>query len=183
MSRLATRDLAVAALFTAVLAASAFITIPVGAVPFTLQIYVVLLAGMVLGPRLGALSVVAYLVVGLIAPVYSGAASGLGALLGPTGGYLLGFVPGVIVAGLAAGARKRSVARLTAAGLAGLLPIYLLGTAWLAQQQSLTLWAAAAAGVAPFVWIDALKALAGALTAKALLSLPLDLPFAARRVR
>ena len=62
---------------------SAFAAIPVGSVPFTLQVYVVLLAGMVLGPRLAALGVAAYLLLGLLAPVYAGGGSGLGVLLGP----------------------------------------------------------------------------------------------------
>ena len=103
MPRLTTRELATAALFTAILAASAFVAIPVGSVPFTLQVYVVLLAGMVLGPRLGVLSVLAYLVLGLVAPVYAGGASGLGALFGPTGGYLFGFIGAALVSGLIAG--------------------------------------------------------------------------------
>ena len=68
--------------------------------PFTLQVFAVLLAGMVLGPRLGLLTVAAYLVLGLAAPVYAGGAAGAGVLLGPSGGYLVGFLPGVVVAGL-----------------------------------------------------------------------------------
>ena len=86
MTQLTTREIAVAALFAALMAVSAFIAIPVGSVPFTLQVYVVLLTGLVLGARVGALSVLAYLILGLFAPVYAGGASGLGALFGPTGG-------------------------------------------------------------------------------------------------
>jgi biotin transport system substrate-specific component len=183
LSRLTTRELAVAALFTALLAVSAYISIPLGSVPFTLQVYVVLLAGMVLGPRLGVLAVIAYLVLGLVAPVYSGGASGLGALFGPTGGYLIGFVPAVLVAGLVAGKCGTSLTRLLAAGLAGIVPVYLLGAVWLAVQLELSPGAAVAAGVAPFVWVDALKALAAALTARALVSLPLGLPAATPRGR
>ena len=100
MSRLTTRELATAALFTAILSVAAFVAIPVGSVPFTLQVYFVLLAGMVLGPRLGVLSVLAYLILGLFAPVYAGGTSGLGALFGPTGGYLFGFIGAAFVAGL-----------------------------------------------------------------------------------
>jgi biotin transport system substrate-specific component len=176
LSRLTTRELAVAALFTALLAVSAFISIPIGSVPFTLQVFVVLLAGMVLGPRLGVLAVLAYLVLGLVAPVYSGGSSGLGVLFGPTGGYLVGFIPAVVVAGVVAGKHCAGVTRLTLAGLAGIVPIYLLGATWLAVQLDLTPGAAIAAGVAPFLWVDVLKALAAALTARALVSLPLGLP-------
>jgi biotin transport system substrate-specific component len=176
LSRLTTRELAVAALFTALLAVSAFISIPIGSVPFTLQVFVVLLAGLVLGPRLGLMSVVAYLILGLVAPVYSGGASGLGVLLGPTGGYLIGFIPAVLLTGWLAGRRESSLAWLILAGLAGVLPIYALGATWLALQLDLTVRAAVAAGVAPFVWVDVLKALVAGLTARALVSLPLGLP-------
>jgi biotin transport system substrate-specific component len=176
LSGLTTRELSVAALFTALLAASAYISIPVGSVPFTLQVFVVLLAGMVLGPRLGALAVLAYLVLGLVAPVYSGGTSGLGVLFGPTGGYLIGFVPAAVVAGLVAGRHRGSLPRLVVAGLAGVMPVYALGAAWLAWQLDLSPGAAVAAGVAPFLWVDVLKALGAALTARALVSLPLGLP-------
>ncbi len=162
---------------------SAFAAIPVGSVPFTLQVYVVLLAGMVLGPRLAALSVAAYLVLGLLAPVYAGGGSGLGALLGPTGGYLWGFVGAAVVTGLVADRGERTVPRLLVAGLAGLVPVYILGTSWLALQLGLSTGAALLTGVVPFVWADVAKAVAAALTARALVSLPLGLPAATRQGR
>jgi biotin transport system substrate-specific component len=183
LSRLTTRELAVGALFTALLAVSAYISIPIGSVPFTLQVFVVLLAGLVLGPRIGLLSVLAYLVLGLVAPVYSGGASGLGALFGPTGGYLIGFIPAVLVTGVLAGRRDAGLPRLTAAGLAGLVPVYVLGTTWLAIQLDLSPIAAITTGVLPFVWIDVLKALAAALTARVLVNLPLGLPAESTRGR
>jgi biotin transport system substrate-specific component len=183
LSRLTTRELATAALFTAILSVGAFVAIPAGSVPFTLQVYVVLLAGITLGPRLGVLSVVAYLILGLFAPVYAGGTSGLGALFGPTGGYLLGFVGAALVAGLIACRGEWTVPRLLVAGFAGLVPIYGLGAMWLAVQLSLTPSEAVLTGVVPFLWLDALKAMAAALTARALVSLPLGLPAASRRGR
>jgi biotin transport system substrate-specific component len=173
----------VAALFTALMAVAAFIAVPVGSVPFTLQVYVVLLAGLVLGARVGALSVLAYLILGLVAPVYAGGASGLGALFGPTGGYLFGFVGAAVVSGLIAGAGERTLPRLLIAGLAGIVPIYALGATWLALQLDLSATAAVLTGIVPFVWLDVLKAVAAALTARALVSLPLGLPAATRRCR
>jgi len=120
--RLTTREIATAALFTALLAVSSFVAVPVGSVPFTLQTYVVLLVGLVLGPRLGLLSTLSYLMLGLVAPVYSGGTSGLAALLGPTGGYLWGFLPVAVVAGTVARHRRRGLADLSIAAAAGLLP-------------------------------------------------------------
>jgi biotin transport system substrate-specific component len=181
LPHLTTRELATAALFTALMSVAAFVAIPVGTVPFTLQVYVVLLAGMVLGPRLGTLSVAAYLVLGLFAPVYAGGGSGLGALLGPTGGYLWGFVGGALVAGLISSRGERTTARLLTAGLVGLVPIYALGASWLAVQLGLSAGTAVLTGVVPFVGLDAVKSLAAAFTARAVVSLPLGLPAASRR--
>ena len=67
--------------------------------PFTLQVLFVLLAGMLLGPRLGGAERLAYLALGLVAPVYAGGTSGLGVLFGPTGGYLWGFLPAAVLTG------------------------------------------------------------------------------------
>lgn len=174
--QLPAREVAYAALFSALIAASAFVAIPLGPVPFTLQVLVVLLAGLLLGPRGGALAVAAYLVLGLVAPVYAGGTSGLGVLVGPTGGYLWGFVVAAAVAGSVSRRAGPGLIGLMAAALAGLLPIYVLGTAWLALQLDLGAGAAIAAGALPFLAADLVKAGAAALAARSLLSLPLGLP-------
>ena len=176
MSPITTREITYAALFTALIAAGAFVAIPVGPVPFTLQVLFVLLAGMVLGSRLGVLSVLAYLVLGLVAPVYAGGTSGLGVLFGPSGGYIWGFVLAALVTGLVARAGAPTLPRFVFAGLAGLAPIYALGALWLALQLHMSAGTAVATGVAPFVWLDALNAVAAGLAARSLVSLPLGLP-------
>jgi biotin transport system substrate-specific component len=170
------REIAYAALFAALIAASSFVALPLGPVPFTLQVLVVLLAGLVLGARGGALAVGAYLVLGLVAPVYAGGTSGVGVLFGPTGGYLWGFLLGAACAGALSRRLGPAYLGLAAAALVGLLPVYGVGTAWLAVQLHLTPQAAVAAGVLPFVIGDVVKVLAAALAAKSLLSLPLGLP-------
>ena len=180
MPRLTTSDIARSAVFAALIAGGAFVAIPVGAVPVTLQVFFVLLAGMILGPRLAALAVVAYLVLGLAAPVYAAGTSGIGVLLGPTGGYLSAFVPAVLVVGWLAGRREPTVAWLLASGLAGLAPIYALGAPWLAVQLDMGVSATVSAGVLPFVAVDVVKAGFAAAVARALVSLPLGLPAAQR---
>ena len=176
MPRTTTRELTYVALFAALIAVGAFVSLPVGAVPFTLQVLFVLLAGMVLGPRLGVLSVVVYLALGLFAPVYAGGTSGIGVLFGPTGGFLWGFVLAVMLTGATASLRPRSLGVLIVAGIAGLAPIYALGAVWLALQAHITLGAALTVGVVPFVWADVLKAIGAGLIARSLVSLPLGLP-------
>jgi biotin transport system substrate-specific component len=173
---LTTRELTYATLFTALIAGGALVAIPVGSVPFTLQVLFVLLAGMLLGPRLAALSVLAYLALGLVAPVYAGGTSGLGVLFGPTGGYLWGFVLAALVTGAVSAHGRVSLARFVGAGLLGVAPIYALGALWLAAQLHIGMGTALATGVAPFVWLDVLKAVVAGLAARSLVSLPLGLP-------
>ncbi len=166
------------ALFAALIGLGALVTIPfVGPVPFTLQPLIVLLAGMVLGPRLAPLSVLVYLLLGLVAPVYAGGQAGVGVLIGPTGGYLVGFVLGAWVVGVVAQRGAPSLARFTVAGLAGLVPVYALGATWLAMHLEIaSVWGVLVTGVLQFLPLDVAKALLAAGLAGALVSSPLGLP-------
>ncbi len=92
------------ALMAAVTAVAAQIAVPIFPVPFTLQVLAVVLSGLLLGPRYGALAQAIYLLVGAIGvPVFAEFRGGLGVLLGPTGGYLLSYPLAAAIAGLAAG--------------------------------------------------------------------------------
>jgi biotin transport system substrate-specific component len=163
------------ALFAALIAVSSFVAIPTGAVPFTFQVFAVLLAGLVLAPLPALACVAVYLMLGLVAPVYAGGASGIAALAGPTGGYLVGFLPAVLAVSFS---RRSGVGSRLPLGsaLLGLVPLYVLGACWLAWHLHLDVWAALTAGVLPFVGFDVMKALLAAGVARALLSLPLGLP-------
>ena len=96
------KKMAFASLFAALIAVGAYIKIPIpfSPVPITLQVFFIFLAGAMLGARWGTLSVIVYLLLGIVGlPVFSGGASGLGVLLGPTGGYLIGFVVAAFLVG------------------------------------------------------------------------------------
>lgn len=181
MSRLTTHDIARCAVFASLIAVGAFVTVPTGPVPITLQVFFVLLAGMVLGPRLALVSVATYLALGLVAPVYAGGALGIGVLLGPTGGYLIAFAPAATVAGWVSHRHDRSFRRLLLAAVAGLLPIYALGPVWLATHSHMTASAAAKAGLVPFLPMDLLKAGLAVVVAWGLVNPRLDLPAIQRR--
>ncbi len=108
------------------------VTLPFSPVPITGQTLGVMLVGALYGPRRGALTVVAYLLEGLAgAPVFSAGRAGIGVLLGPTGGYIAGFIPAAVVAGALAGARRPVWLRLTGMILA-VLTVYLIGVPRLA---------------------------------------------------
>lgn len=134
-TRSATTDLALVAVFAALVAACTLVpAIPVGiGVPVTLQTLGVMLAGLVLGPRRGFLAVLLYVLVGLAGlPVFAQGASGLGTLLKPAAGYLLAFPLGALVCGaIAAWTRRLSVWRpltlATSALVGGILVVHPLG--------------------------------------------------------
>ena len=182
-SRFTPRDLALAGLFAALVSLGALVSVPFfGPVPFTLQVAFVLLAGLLLGARLGALSMIVYLLVGLVAPVYAQGASGPGALVGPAGGYLFGFV---IAAGLVGWLSGRFSPRTLRSGvliaLAGLVPIYAVGATWLGLQlHSASFRVVVWGGIAQFVPGDVVKAVVAALVARALVSSPLGLAATSR---
>lgn len=102
MSSSPARNMAQIAVFAALIAGLTLLgQIMIGVVPITLQTLGVLLAGAILGPRKGPLAVLLYLLVGLIGvPIFAGGSAGPAAFLGPTGGFLVGFVLAAWIAGL-----------------------------------------------------------------------------------
>ena len=139
------------------LAASAQFKIPLYPVPVTGQTLVVLLIGMTYGPRLGGITVAAYLFEGALGlPVFAGGAAGVAVLMGPTAGYLFGFLLAAIAMGyLAERGMGRTVVSTIAAMVIGNCVIYLCGALWLAN--FIGFGQAVAAGVFPFLYGDALK--------------------------
>lgn len=123
-----TRSLILCALFAALIAIGAFIKIPIPVVPFTLQFLFTNLAGLLLGPKFGALAVALYIIVGLLGiPVFT-EGGGLGYIFQPTFGYLLGFYIGTYITGKTAGTDiQPSFGRLLSACLLGLVIVYSLG--------------------------------------------------------
>ncbi len=151
------------ALFTAALAQ---VRIPLGftPVPITGQTLAVLLAGGVLGARLGAASQLTYLAMGLFLPFYAGGQSGWTYASGATGGYLIGMVLAAYVVGKLAERREdRSFITSLAAMVLGSVIVYAVGIPWLAAVKDLSAGDAVVKGAAPFLIGDALKAvIAGA---------------------
>lgn len=166
--------LAAAAAFAALTALGARLQIPLTPIPITGQVFCVLLAGMVLGPRLGFISQVQYLAAGAAGlPVFA-RGGGPAALIGPTAGYLLAFP----LAALLVGACWRWLGgvggwRAFVSCLAGVCAIYALGAAWYLAWLTLTgspaaVAAALAQSILPFIIPDSAKAAAAAALGPAL---------------
>ncbi|OGR31585.1 MAG: BioY family transporter, partial [Desulfobacula sp. RIFOXYB2_FULL_45_6] len=148
-------------LFVAFIAVGAFISIPIGPVPIVLQNMFVLLAALILGPVWGLGCVAVYLVIGLAGlPVFAGGTSGIGKLFGPTGGYLLGYLPCVfITASISKGLGKKMPADIIAM-IIGSLIVYAAGVPWLKAVTSMSFEKALAVGMYPFLIGDVLKIIA-----------------------
>jgi len=162
------KPLIYAALFAALTAIGAFIKIPlpISPVPITLQVFFVLLAGLVLGARWGGTSMIVYIILGIIGlPVFSGGSSGLGVLFGPTGGYLLGFIAGAFVIGLLYKITGSTRLGAIIAMVGGLIMIYLMGFIQLSAAAHIPLNQAVAVGVLPFLIGDVIKIAAALIVA------------------
>lgn len=122
------KDMILIALFSALSAVGAFIKIPMPFCPITLQILFTTLAGVLLGGRNGALSVGIYVLLGLMGiPVFTGG-GGISYILHPTFGFLIGFMIGAYITGKICHSGEPTMKRLLIGSLAGLIPIFSIGT-------------------------------------------------------
>ena len=160
------RTIAYSAAFIALITLGSWISIPWIPVPFTLQTLFVLLAGTVM-KRSAVIPVSLYLLLGALGlPLFHNGIAGIGALLGPTGGYLLGFTGAALITGLAYESASRAV---RICGLAAaMLVIYAAGIGWLMYSLDRPFLPAFVAGALPFLAGDAIKAGAAYLIARRL---------------
>jgi biotin transport system substrate-specific component len=148
---------------TVMIAIASWIEIPMVPVPMTMQTYAVLTIGMLFGWRVGAVSMLVYLGLAAIGvPVLAGGGSGVARLIGPTAGYLGGFLAATVLVGWLAERGWAGIGRSLVAMALGHAVILGLGVAWLAGRIG---WNdAVAAGLIPFLPGAAIKSLLGAAT-------------------
>jgi biotin transport system substrate-specific component len=163
------RMIVFASLLAALMAAGAYLAIPIGPVPLVMQNMFVFLAGLLLGSRWGAASVAVYLLAGLCGlPVFAGGMGGIGRLVGPTGGYLVGYLPAVFLMGFISEKAAARIGYDVLAMICGTIVLYACGVSWLKILTGMTWAKALTVGMFPFLIGDALKIAAAALIAKAL---------------
>ncbi|MDO4443089.1 MAG: biotin transporter BioY [Slackia sp.] len=170
-----TEAVAFCGLAIALLAVSAWVTVPLGPVPFTLQTMVLVFVVALFPPREALVSIFGYLALGAIGvPVFSGMKGGLASIVGPTGGFLVGFGIGALLAVLLLKAWREPAAkpvriiRLALAAIVLLLTSYACGWVQLMALTGMSPAAAFAAGIAPFVVLDAIKLAIGVALAQTL---------------
>lgn len=163
-----TKQIILVGLFAALTAVGAFIQIPLGTVPITLQFLFTGLSGVMLGGRLGAMSQLIYIAIGLFGvPVFAGGTGGIASIFKPSFGYLLGFILAAYLIGKLTEVSKGAVfIRLLAASAAGILVIYAVGVPYLyliiknVLSKDITFITALKTGFLIFIPGDLLKCLA-----------------------
>lgn len=168
-----TRNLILAALFAALTAVGTFMKIPLGAMAVTLQFFFTALAGILLGPQYGALSQVVYVALGLVGlPIFT-LGGGLGYMLQPSFGFLLGLIPAAWTVGIIArGSGRRG--RVCLSCIAGLAVLYLVGLPYMYLvfhynlQTGMTFSTVVQVGMLVYLPGDALKIAVTALLARPL---------------
>ncbi len=163
-----------AAMMAAVLCILSPIALPIGPIPVSLSVFAVLLSVYAVGDRRAALfSVVLYILIGLCGmPVFSGYAGGPAKLFGPTGGFIIGYLPMVWIAGFFVDRYKLKKWYMQFLGMSlGLLACYACGTLWFCALSGSTLWESLCVCVFPFVAFDATKMVAAFFTGNTVASL------------
>ncbi|WP_027634005.1 biotin transporter BioY [Clostridium hydrogeniformans] len=154
-NKLTLNEIIIVGLFAAIMAVLSQISIPLPftSVPITLQVFGVVLIGTILGRKLGFLSLIIYLLLGAIGiPVFSGMSSGLGAIVGPTGGYLIGFPIMCYLIGF--GVEKKNNILFFVLAFIGVLIDYAFGVIQLSYISNLSLSTALVYGFYPFIAKD-----------------------------
>lgn len=171
-NKFTTRDIALIAMGTALITLCSWISIPT-TIPFTMQTFAVCLVTALFGLRRGLWTVFCYILLGAVgAPVFSGFKGGIGALLGTTGGYIIGFLFTALIVGLAVDKLGRSLPVLIGSMALGILACYAFGTAWFMAVYArktgpIGLGTALGWCVIPYLLPDAIKiALASALVGR-----------------
>ena len=154
------KQITLAGLMTAVfcLVGPLSLNIPISPVPISLGMLALYFVTSVLGMKLGTFSVLAYILLGLAGlPVFTGFTGGAGKLLGPTGGYIIGYIFMALICGFFVDKWGNRLIMEILGMVLGTAVCYLFGTVWLAYLASYTFYQALAAGVLPYIPLDAVK--------------------------
>lgn len=174
--KMKTQDLVQVALMAALIAVGAFINLPLGPVPFSMQNFFVFMAGLLLIPKLAGLSVLTYVLVGLIGiPVFAGFHGGVQMVLAPTFGFLISFIIAAYVISKLAYGEKNFIKILSVLILAEVI-FYAIGLPYMyiiltkVNGTPMTFQSTLAVGMIPFIGPDLLKAVVAALIAPKILT-------------
>ena len=167
MKNMTVKNLVFCALMAALIVVFAQVQIPLpGLVPISLATFGVMMSGLLLGWHWGAVAVAVYILLGAVGvPVFAGFKGGLSALMGPTGGYIIGYLPYAVLAGLSYPALQEKYWGRCVLLALGTAACYILGTAWFIHVTGRTLAESLSLCVLPFLPGDAAKVFLSAFLA------------------
>lgn len=169
MSNTKIQNMLLCAMFTALTAVMSQIALPIGPVPVNLGTFAVFCAGALLKSKTAALSLGLWTALGAFgAPVFAMFRSGLGTIAGPTGGYIIAYMPAAYIIALFIERSSRPDSAYPAAMLLGMLTYFTIGTAWFVISTGSSFWEAILVCVIPFIPGDLIKISAAVLIAKRL---------------
>lgn len=153
------RSMVFTAIFAALICVAAPFSVPLpGLVPITLATFAIYLTGALLGAKRGTLAVLVYILIGAVGlPVFSGFVGGFAKLLGPTGGYIIGYIPLVLLTGLFADMRVKFHWTIPVGMVLGTVALYTFGTAWYMIYTKADIVTALTGCVLPFIPGDSIK--------------------------
>ena len=170
--KISTRDMTLVAMFTGLTAIGAFISIPIGEVPISMQSLFVILSGLILGSKLAALSQIIYIILGLIGlPIFANFTGGLQSIMKPSFGFIIGFVFAAYIVGKIR-ENSRSTKSILMASFVATLVIYMFSLPYMyymlniVMAKGLSLATVIKIGCLLFLPGDILKAIISSLIAK-----------------
>ena len=152
------KNLVFIAIMTALICVCSWVTLTIGPVPFTLQTFAVFLAFVILGGRDASIAIALYILLGIVGvPVFAGFKSGIGTIMGPTGGFIIGYLLiGLIYWAIPKKLKSSNIAKLIVFIVCNAI-CYAAGVAWFVLFKYGTIETAISACVIPFIVPDALK--------------------------
>lgn len=152
------RGMVFMAIFAAIICIAAPFSVQIGPIPITFATFAIYLAGAVIGGKRGMIAVIVYIMLGAVGlPVFSNFNGGFAALLGPTGGYIIGYVPLVFLTGIFAEMNSKKHWTMVIGMLLGTVALYTFGTAWFMIMTGSGLGRALSLCALPFIPGDGLK--------------------------
>ncbi len=158
MKKITVKQMTICGIFAALMCIAGPLSIPIGPVPVSLTNLVIYFAVMIIGTKISLTSYIVYLLLGTVGlPVFSNSSGGVAKLVGPTGGYLVGFALMLVISGIAAELSKRNIVVTMLGMFIGTAVAYLFGTVWFVFQQKCSFAYAMGICVEPFIIFDLIK--------------------------
>ncbi|MDY3899015.1 MAG: biotin transporter BioY [Bacilli bacterium] len=152
------KDIAIISVAAAMICVLSPISIPIGDVPISLATFIIYLIVAILGPKKGTISVLVYILVGIIGvPVFSNYRAGISVIVGVTGGYIVGYIPLALLTGIFTYKFKNKIWMYPIGMILGTIVCYFIGTVWYMFNTNNNLISSLLVCVVPFLLFDLIK--------------------------